>query len=408
MRQHTHPRSILHIAGVLSLVAGFAITIYGGAFVAGAEVALAKGGDGGGDGGSGGGKGAGDGGKGNGSGGSAGSGSSGSGGSGSGGSAGSGSSGTGTGNGAGTGTAGGSTGTGGSIGSGVGGTGTGSGTGKGAGAGGTASGAGTGATGGATGTSSSGSGATAAGSSDGRAASGEDGGTRGGFFARLMRSFGLATAQPQVHPVVAPSRSLVGAPPPNARRIGTSGGPVLTRRAAPPRETQPFRFGVGTAVFPTTGGVLTTEEVDGVDLVTVDARHQRIIQPAAFFEPHEGAQYDRRALERFWPIELGKRVRFVETVGKERWLHVMSAVRVETVSVPAGVFRAFVVERTTQLLGEGPRPVSTHTYWYAPDAGAIVETEIRPGDGRPPVTEEADVLGYPLSRPSTALTGWIE
>jgi hypothetical protein len=107
-------------------------------------------------------------------------------------------------------------------------------------------------------------------------------------------------------------------------------------------------------------------------------------------------------VERFWPIALGKHVRFVETVGTERWLHVMSAVRAETVSVPAGEFHAFVVERTMQRIGAGSRSVATYTYWYAPDAGAIVKTELRPGNGEPAVTEDADVIGYPLPRPVAA------
>jgi hypothetical protein len=222
-----------------------------------------------------------------------------------------------------------------------------------------------------------------------------------------MRSLGLARAEPK--PVASPSLPLIATPAPMTRGIGpTSGVPASARPAAPPaapRESQAFRFDVGTAVFPTTGGVLTTEGVDGVDVVTVDERHHRVIRPAAFFEPREGAQYDRRAVERFWPIQLGKQVRFVESAGNERWLHVMTAVRVETVSVPAGVFRTFVVERTMQRMGEGPRSIASYTYWYAPKAGAIVKTELRPGNGRAAITEEADVIGYPLSRPGAASTG---
>jgi hypothetical protein len=172
--------------------------------------------------------------------------------------------------------------------------------------------------------------------------------------------------------------------------------------------TQAFRFDVGTVVFPTTGGVLTIEDVDGVDLVTVDERQHRVIHPSAFFVPHEGARYDRRAVEGFWPIELGKRLRFVETVGNDRWLHVMSVTRMEKLEVPAGVFRTFVVERTMQPVGEGPRPVTTYVYWYAPDAGVIVKTEVRPGDGRPAITEEADVIGYPLSRLHTMEAGALQ
>ncbi len=51
--------------------------------------------------------------------------------------------------------------------------------------------------------------------------------------------------------------------------------------------------------------------------------------------------------------------------------------------MPAGVFRTFVVERTTRSLAPGPRPVTTFTYWYAPDAGAIVKSSIKSGDGAP-------------------------
>lgn len=99
---------------------------------------------------------------------------------------------------------------------------------------------------------------------------------------------------------------------------------------------------------------------------------------------------------------------FIETSGSHRWLNVMSAIRVETVDVPAGVFRAFVVERTTQSLAPGPRPVATFTYWYAPDARTIVKVRTESGDGSPATTEDADVLGYPLSRSSTASLGGVD
>jgi len=298
MRKHSGSRSIIEIARVVSL-AGFISAGAAGAFIATEEVALASGiGGGGGLGGGG-----------------LGGGGIGGGGIGSGG-AGSGIGGTGIGSG-----------------SGLGGTGIGSGTGTG-GIGGIGLGAGTGT--GATGSGSAtgvAAGAAATGPGEGQAGSGaaEQERRGGGFFTRLMRSIGLGRAEPEpvvFAPSIAPKAGVPALPAP----------PL-----AAPRETQAFRFDVGTAVFPTTGGVLTTEQVDGVDVVTVDAWHHRVIHPAAFFEPHDGARYDRRAVERFWPIALGKRVRFVETVGKERWLHVMSAVRAETVSVPPVEFRTFVV-----------------------------------------------------------------
>ena len=388
-RKQTGSCSTIEVARVLSLVTGFILAGYGGAFIAGIDVAHAAGTGGTGAGGTGtGGTGTGG----------TGTGGTGTGGTGTGGT---GTGGTGTG---GTGVGTGGTGTGGSTGSGTGtgGLGIGSGTGTG-GTGGAGAGVGIGAAGSGSGTGFAG-GGISAGTGEGRAESSRGFVDQRGAPSWVTRSTGFAGAPPHMAPAVGPPLSLIVAPPASAPTIGKPDSVSSAVVPALARETQAFRFDVGTAVFPTTGGMFTTEGVDGVDVVTVDARHHRVIRPAAFFEPHEGAQYDRRAVERFWPIELGKQVRFVEAAGNDRWLHVMSAVRVETVSVPAGLFRSFVVERTVQSLEQGARPAATYTYWYAPEAGAIVKTQLQPGDGRPTITEEADVLGYPLSRLSTAST----
>ncbi len=387
MRKQTHSQSVLEISRVLSLAGSLALAGCLGAFIAGEHAAWAKGGGGGGGGGNGNGNGGGNG---------------GSGGSGSGSGSGSASGGIGAGIGIG------GTGVGGGVGAGVGvGTGgTGSGT-----TGGTGSGT-TGGTGSGTGTAgaSGGSGIAAGGSQGGSAGSSESSATatreQAGFFTRVLRTIGLVSPEPVATPSVMSAPTTLGGPP---RTTPPKSADHVSASAPKLREQrQAFRFEAGTAVFPTTGGVFTTERVDGVDVVTVDALHHRVIHPAAFFEPHEGARYDRRAVESFWPIEVGTRVRFLESLGTVRWEHVMSAIRVETVSVPAGVFRAFVVEHTVQPLGQGPQPAATYTYWYSPDAGAIVKSQFRPGDGKPPVTDEADVLGYPLTRPSTASTGVLE
>jgi hypothetical protein len=339
MRKQTGSRSTIEVARVLSRVTGFILAGYGAAFFAGADVAHAAG--------------------------TGGSGGSGSGGTGAG-TGGTGSGGTGTG---GTGTGG--TGTGGSTGSGsgIGGTGIGSDTGAGS------TGSGTGAGAGTAGTSGSGvAGGTFSGTGDGRSESRD----QRAAFSWVTRSTGLARPQPRTVPVLGPPMSLIVPPAPDAPVMGTPSLAIPAAVPALPKEGQAFRFDVGTAVFPTTDGMVTTEGVDGVDIVTVDARHHRVIHPAAFFEPRDGAQYDRGAVERFWPIAVGKQVRFVETVENERWLHVMSAVRVETVSVPAGLFRTFVAERTVQSLEQGPRPPATYTYWYAPGRAP----SSRPSSGR--------------------------
>jgi len=135
--------------------------------------------------------------------------------------------------------------------------------------------------------------------------------------------------------------------------------------------------------------------VDGVDVTTVDALHRRTVHSAGFFEPHDGGRYDRAAVERFWPLRVGKQVTFVERAPDGDWLHTLRAVRGEIVTVPAGSFDTFVVERATSGLGR-TRFFATYTYWYAPAAGAIVRAEIRQA-GTSPAPIEAEILGRPIA-----------
>jgi hypothetical protein len=169
----------------------------------------------------------------------------------------------------------------------------------------------------------------------------------------------------------------------------------LSRPPAHLPSVQPFHFDVGTIVFPSTGGVVQTERVDGVDVTTVDALHRRTVHSAGFFEPHDGGRYDRAAVERFWPLRVGKQVTFVERAPDGDWLHTLRAVRGEIVTVPAGSFDTFVVERATSGLGR-THFFATYTYWYAPAAGAIVRAEIRQA-GTSPAPIEAEILGRPIA-----------
>lgn len=54
-----------------------------------------------------------------------------------------------------------------------------------------------------------------------------------------------------------------------------------------------------------------------------------------------------------------------------------------------------------------PDPVATYTYWYAPDAGAIVKFEETTRRGKT-VAAEADIIGYPLPIRSRTAAGAVD
>jgi hypothetical protein len=72
----------------------------------------------------------------------------------------------------------------------------------------------------------------------------------------------------------------------------------------------------------------------------------------------------------FWPLQVGKEVTFNYGAGSP--LHVTARVlRTETITVPAGTFFTYVVERRSHPSADFSESVST--FWYAPSVGAVVK-----------------------------------
>ncbi len=72
----------------------------------------------------------------------------------------------------------------------------------------------------------------------------------------------------------------------------------------------------------------------------------------------------------FWPLQVGNTVNFNYGAGSP--LHVTARVlRTETITVPAGTFYTYVVERRTHPSNDFSESVST--FWYAPSVGTVVK-----------------------------------
>ncbi len=80
--------------------------------------------------------------------------------------------------------------------------------------------------------------------------------------------------------------------------------------------------------------------------------------------------YPPGAPAQFWPLQVGNEVTFNYGAGAP--LHVTARVlRTETVTVPAGTFFTYVVERRSHPSNDFSESVST--FWYAPSVGTVVK-----------------------------------
>lgn len=109
----------------------------------------------------------------------------------------------------------------------------------------------------------------------------------------------------------------------------------------------------------------------------------------------------------FWPLEVGKSTSFqvVDTGGSVRVVNAR-VLRTEIVSVPAGRFFTYVIEREDRAVTDAAPNVSR--FWYAPAVGTIVKYDepVRRA-GRPVAPWEltAVVLPQPLDVPPVAVPG---
>jgi hypothetical protein len=211
--------------------------------------------------------------------------------------------------------------------------------------------------------------------------------------------------QPVAQPVVvAPAAQPVVVTPaqtvmvvPGQAVVATGAHPVVIQTAA----VQPAPFApapVGTRIE-TTADKRVVRSVNGFDVV-YDINGKVTASHALLTEPGDGNKYyPARNVESLWPLEVGKSTTFnIDGDGGNRAVN-LHVVRTETITVPAGTFYTYVIERRDRSAGGANGGL---TMWYAPSVGAVVKQQEIPGSGtRGRTPYEATAIAMPYALPGT-------
>ena len=124
----------------------------------------------------------------------------------------------------------------------------------------------------------------------------------------------------------------------------------------------------------------TVTRVDGWRTTFTDDRGRPGQRLALFIteDPQRPLVVDAAALDSLWPLQLGRRLTLRTQQGDELFKWEFRVLDTATIEVPAGRFATTVVEGVqTPELVHSPRTAGSvvHTWWYAPEANAVVRFE---------------------------------
>jgi uncharacterized protein DUF3108 len=133
-------------------------------------------------------------------------------------------------------------------------------------------------------------------------------------------------------------------------------------------------------------------------LITSEINGRRDTSIAMLTEGLGGGQvYPPGVPAQFWPLQVGKQVTFNYGAGSP--LSVTARVlRTETITVPAGTFYTYVIERQSHPSSSYGESVAT--FWYAPSVGTVVKATsyvALGGGGIRPFEATSIVLPHPLN-----------
>ena len=169
-------------------------------------------------------------------------------------------------------------------------------------------------------------------------------------------------------PVVIQSGKVETAPQvANTAPMGTTPPEYVATDSAQPAPYKPAPL--GTYIQTTADKRVIITETGYEMIMDVDGRRQTSI---AMLTDGFGRDqvYPPGAPAAFWPLQVGKEVTFNYGAGAP--LHVtVRVLRTETITVPAGTFFTYVVERSSHPSNDFATSVST--FWYAPSVGTVVK-----------------------------------
>lgn len=188
-------------------------------------------------------------------------------------------------------------------------------------------------------------------------------------------------------------RSLSGYAP-----IGVAFEPPVARTAVPaatgPAVPAGFAGPVVGTRFQLADGEIRIMRADGANIVTADEKNQIVVWRAGMIAWDRGAGYLRATIESIFPLAVGKKVSFVDTVpGRQPIRHSLDVVRQEQVQVAGRSLSTFVVEQVTDYTDPADAGLRRkRTLWFAPEVGWLVRQRDEQLAGPPQRMNNWDVV----------------
>jgi hypothetical protein len=191
---------------------------------------------------------------------------------------------------------------------------------------------------------------------------------------------GQVVIMPAAPAVVVVPQSTVITPGIVATRVYVPVGLVQTTLP----QDAPFAPSPANTYIDTTAGKKVVRSVSNFDVVFDEGGAQKHAYALLMDGLEDEGHYSHDAVAQMWPLTVGKSdsINFENSSGARSIS--FKVLRNETVTLPAGMFYTYVVERRDRVPTTGTENVAT--YWYAPSIGAVVkfvEQLDRPGKARP-------------------------
>jgi hypothetical protein len=172
--------------------------------------------------------------------------------------------------------------------------------------------------------------------------------------------------------------------------VARAAAPAATGPAVPDGFAGPI---VGTR-FQLADGEIRIMRADGANIVTANEKNQIVVWRAGMIAWDRGAHYLRAAIESIFPLAVGKKVSFVDTVpGRQPIRQSLDVVRQEQIQVAGRSLSTFVVEQVTEYTDPADAGLRRkRTLWYAPEVGWLLRQRDEQLAGPPQRMNSWDVV----------------
>lgn len=205
--------------------------------------------------------------------------------------------------------------------------------------------------------------------------------------------------------IVAPTPTVV----PSNTVIVNSNQPIVVSRVYVPQgviqtdinQPAPFNPAPPGTVVETTAGKRTVQSINGYDVV-IDDNGKTEVSHALLTEGLGDGTYSRTSVENFWPLQVGRSETYNLNTSQGGRAITLKVLRTEMVTVPAGTFFTYVIERRDRMPQDNTENVTTS--WYAPSVGTVVKFQDEVGRvTKPRAPYEAVTIRMPQAVPGTTV-----